>query len=107
MDYVWYVYMMADHPGGMLYIGITNNLVRRIEEHKGGVADGFTKRYQLYHLVYYEIYVTPYDAIRREKQLKHWKRTWKIRLVKTENRYGMIWRMIFDGSTDPRLREGD
>ena len=76
---------MADHPGGLLYIGITNNLLRRVEEHKNGACNGFTKRYWMHHLVYYEIYSTPYDAIKREKQLKHWNRAWKIRLVKTEN----------------------
>jgi putative endonuclease len=85
MNHIWYVYIMADHPGGLLYIGITNNLLRRVEEHKNGACNGFTKRYWMHHLVYYEIYSTPYDAIKREKQLKHWNRAWKIRLVKTEN----------------------
>jgi len=85
MEKFWCVYMMADHPGGLLYIGMTNNLLRRVEEHKNEKVDGFTKRYQMHRLVYYETYSTPYDAIRREKQLKHWNRAWKIRLVKTDN----------------------
>ncbi len=93
MDRVWYVYIMADHPGGLLYVGITNNIVRRVEEHKNGVADGFTKKYRTHCLVYYETYVTPYGAIHREKQLKHWNRAWKIRLVKTDN---PTWRDLSD-----------
>ncbi len=85
MNKSYYVYILADHPGGLLYIGITNNLVRRAEEHKREAIDGFTKKYHLCRLVYYEFYSNPLDAIRREKQLKHWNRAWKIRLIKTEN----------------------
>jgi putative endonuclease len=93
MDKSWYVYIMADHPGGLLYIGITNNIFRRIEEHKNNAVDGFTKRYQIHHLVYYETYMTPYEAITREKQLKHWNRAWKIRLIKTDNPF---WKDLSD-----------
>ena len=93
MDCTWYVYMMADHPGGLLYIGITNDLFRRVEEHKNGAIDSFTKHYQMYRLVYYETYSTPYDAIIREKQLKHWDRAWKIRLIKTGNPF---WKDLSD-----------
>jgi putative endonuclease len=67
MDKLYYVYLLADHPGGLIYIGVTNNLIRRIEEHKLEMVDGFTKQYHLHSLVYYEIYSTPTDAIRREK----------------------------------------
>ena len=57
MDPVWYVYMMADHPGGLLYVGITNDLLRRVEEHKSGIVDGFTKKYQIHCLIYYETFL--------------------------------------------------
>lgn len=85
MEKNYFVYIMANHPGGLLYIGITSDLFRRVEEHKREIIDGFTKHYRMHLLVYYETYSVPYDAIRREKQLKHWNRAWKIRLIKTEN----------------------
>lgn len=64
-----------------LYVGVTNNLGRRVFEHKHKFADGFTKQYKLTKLVYYEMFTDIAEAIRREKQLKHWNRTWKLRLI--------------------------
>ena len=85
MEKLYYVYIMNNRPGGALYVGFTSNLIGRVQEHKNGVFEGFTKQYGLKRLVYYETYKTPQDAIAREKQLKHWNRDWKIRLIKTDN----------------------
>lgn len=76
----YYVYIMANNRP-TLYIGVTNNLVRRIFEHKHKMVEGFTKQYNLTKLVYYEAYTDITIAIEREKQLKHWNRTWKLRLI--------------------------
>lgn len=71
---------------GTLYIGMTNNMERRMYEHKNGLIDGFSKRYRLSKLVYFEFYQFVNDAIKREKQLKNWKRDWKISLIEEENK---------------------
>ncbi len=68
-----------------LYIGFTNNLVRRMYEHKKGIIEGFSKKYNLTKLVYYEIFTDVQQAIRREKQLKNWHREWKINLIESAN----------------------
>lgn len=81
----YWVYMLASKLGGTPYIGVTNNLVRRVYEHKMGLADGFTKRYRIYRLVYYEQYDDIETAILREKRLKKWNRAWKIRLIEEVN----------------------
>ncbi len=69
-----------------IYIGITNNIVRRVYEHKNKLIEGFTKKYNLTRLVYYEIFKEAKDAIKREKQLKNWHRQWKINLIETMNK---------------------
>ena len=79
------VYILSSQRNGTLYVGITNNLVRRIWEHKNQKTDGFTKKYEVHHLVYYEIHENPESAITREKQLKKWNRLWKIRLIEEKN----------------------
>lgn len=68
-----------------LYIGITSNLIRRVYEHKQGFVDGFTKKYNLKTLLYFEVFNSPEEAIVREKQLKHWNREWKLELIKKAN----------------------
>jgi putative endonuclease len=68
-----------------LYIGVTSNLVKRVYEHKSDLSDGFSKKYQIHFLVYYEIHSLAHEAILREKQLKKWKREWKIELIEREN----------------------
>ncbi len=85
MDKRFYVYIVANKPRGVLYIGVTNNIVHRVEQHKNGGVDGFTKKYRLHKLAYYETHDTPYDAIQREKRLKFWHRAWKIELIEREN----------------------
>lgn len=76
-----WVYIVTNRPNGILYIGVTGDLARRVGEHKRGVADGFTKRYGLSRLVYAEPHQDMRSAIQREKTLKHWSRAWKVRLI--------------------------
>ena len=85
MPKTYFVYIMTNKAGGTLYVGVTNNLGLRVEQHKKGVVSGFTKNYHLHILVYYEETESILHAIGREKRLKHWNRSWKIRLIKTEN----------------------
>lgn len=79
------VYIMTNKPYGTLYVGVTSDLVNRIWQHKEHVADGFTKKYDLIKLVYFEQHQTMESAILREKQLKQWNRDWKIRLIQQQN----------------------
>ena len=81
----YYVYILTNKPRGTLYIGMTNNLVRRGYEHRNGLADGFTKKYNLKMLVYFEVFNRVEDAILREKRLKKWNRQWKIDLIEKVN----------------------
>ena len=80
-----YVYIMASRKNGTLYIGVTSNLIKRIHQHKESSIDGFTKKYNVHTLVWYEIHDDIRVAIRREKQLKKWRRAWKIRLIEENN----------------------
>ncbi len=81
----YYVYMLASNKNGTLYIGVTNNLIRRIYEHKEGLVEGFTKKYNIKRLVFYEETNDVESAIIREKQMKKWKRQWKIDLIQKNN----------------------
>lgn len=81
----YYVYILASQRNGTLYIGMTNNLRRRVEEHKQGLIPGFTQKYKVHLLVYFEEYNDPRDAIAREKQLKWWRRSWKLGLIESFN----------------------
>lgn len=83
--HMYYVYIVTNKPFGTLYIGVTNDLIRRIYEHKEKLVPGFTKRYGLNQLVYYEIHATVDDAIKREKQMKEWNRNWKLRRIMDMN----------------------
>ncbi|MFA5360139.1 MAG: GIY-YIG nuclease family protein [Patescibacteria group bacterium] len=80
-----YLYIIASGKNGTLYIGITANLQNRINEHKQGLVEGFTKKYNIKNLVYYEIFGDIKEAITKEKQLKKWKREWKIKLIEKYN----------------------
>jgi putative endonuclease len=84
-DRQYYVYMMSNQPYGTLYVGITNDLVRRVWEHKNGFVDGFTDRHELKRVVWYEIHGSAYEAIRREKLIKKWHRDWKVNRVQEMN----------------------
>jgi putative endonuclease len=81
----YWVYILASRIGGTLYVGVTNNLVRRVYEHKMGLAEGFTKKYKVHRLVYFEQYSDIENAIVREKRLKKWNRAWKIKLIEELN----------------------
>ena len=81
----FYVYILASRIGGTLHIGVTNDLIRRVGEHKLKLVEGFTGKYGVVRLVYFEIVDDPENAIRREKRLKKWNRAWKIRLIEEGN----------------------
>jgi putative endonuclease len=81
----YYVYLLASDRNGTLYIGVTNDIVRRVFEHKSKVVPGFTKRYAVDELVWFEIYDDPTSAITREKELKKWQREWKVELIEKQN----------------------
>ena len=83
--YKGFVYILASKRNGTLYVGVTNDLVRRTAEHKGHVNQGFTSRYNVTNLVYFEPYPDFAQAIAREKQLKKWRRAWKIALIEKDN----------------------
>ena len=89
----FYVYILASRYKGTLYVGVTRDLSRRIGEHKGGVVPRFTKEYGVHRLVCVEDCTSAQDAIAREKQLKHWKRDWKIELIERDN---LEWRDLSD-----------
>ena len=82
---IFWVYILASKIGGTLYIGVTNDLVRGVFEHRSEVVRGFTKRYGVHRLVYFEQFSDIESAIRREKRLKKWNRAWKIRLIEEAN----------------------
>jgi putative endonuclease len=89
----FYVYILASRPGGSLYVGVTNDLVRRVNEHKDELAAGFTKKYNVKRLLHFEVYDTAYQAIQREKNIKHWPRVYKTRLIAEQNE---TWRDLYD-----------
>ncbi len=82
----FYIYILASQKNGTLYIGVTNNLERRILEHKNKINNGFTTKYNVSQLMYFESFTSILDAIKREKQLKKWNRKWKIDLIELENK---------------------
>jgi putative endonuclease len=79
------VYILASKRNGTLYIGVTSDLIKRIWEHKNNMVQGFTKRYSVHHLVWYELHESMESAIRRENRLKGWKRVWKLELIERTN----------------------
>ena len=89
------VYILASQRNGVLYVGVTSDLEGRMSEHDQALIDGFTKRYGVKQLVYYEFHNSMDEAIRREKQLKEWKRAWKVRLIESVN---PEWRNLFNPS---------
>jgi len=80
-----YVYLLASRKEGTLYLGVTKDLIRRVAEHKQRVLPGFTKRYDVRRLVWFETYDAPIEAITREKEIKMWRRDWKVALIEKEN----------------------
>ncbi len=88
------VYILASKRNGTLYIGVTSDLPKRAWEHKNDVVEGFTKRYSVHRLVYYEMHEDMESAIRREKHMKKWNRAWKLELIEKQN---PDWRDLWEG----------
>jgi len=92
MEKQFYVYILANKRNGTLYLGVTSDLVKRVWQHKNNLTEGFTKKYGIKKLVYYEVYQDIVNAIEREKQLKKWKRLWKLELIEEKN---AEWRDLY------------
>ena len=92
----YYVYILASKKNGTLYIGVTNDLLKRVHQHKNDLVEGFTRKYKVHNLVHYEAYNWVQDAIIREKRMKKWKRQWKIALIEKSN---PDWEDLFEGLT--------
>ena len=88
------VYILASQRNGTLYIGVTSDLIKRVWEHKNNCVEGFTKKYGVHQLVYFEFHDDMVSAITREKQLKKWKRDWKLRLIEEQN---PDWKDLYEG----------
>jgi putative endonuclease len=93
MNKTYYVYMLASERNGTLYIGVTGDLLQRVYEHKNDIIEGFTKKYQVHRLVYFEAHRSVEEAILREKQMKKWRRQWKIELIEKEN---LDWKDLYE-----------
>lgn len=96
MDKTFFTYMPASGRYGTLYVGVTSDLVRRVWEHRERHGDGFTKKYGLKQLVWFELHENAISAITREKQVKKWNRDWKIKLIQEENPQ---WRDLYEDLT--------
>ena len=83
----FWVYMLASRPRGTLYVGVTNGIIRRVDQHRAGTASGFSRRYKVHTLVWFEEFASIREAIQREKTLKKWPRAWKVNLVERANRH--------------------
>jgi putative endonuclease len=93
MDKQFYVYILASKRNGTLYTGVTSNLVQRVWQHKHNVVKGFTKKYNVKILVYFEVHPDAESAIIREKQIKKWRRSWKLQLIEKKN---PDWKDLYD-----------
>ena len=82
---MFYVYLLASRKQGTLYLGVTRDLVRRVYQHREKLTPGFTSRYDIRRLVWFEVYDDPVNAIEREKEIKKWRRAWKIALIEKDN----------------------
>ena len=87
------VYILVSKRNGTLYTGVTSDLIKRVYEHKNGLADGFTRKYNVHHLVYFELHEDMNGAITREKQIKKWNRAWKVELIERGN---PEWKDLYD-----------
>jgi len=104
----YYVYIMAKAKNSTFYTGVTNDLIRRVYEHKNDLADGFTKKYGIKTLVYYEIHQDIHEAIIREKLIKKWKREYKLNVIEQMNpNWQDLYFDLLGCQPDPAMRRGD
>ncbi|MCJ9429487.1 GIY-YIG nuclease family protein [Kordiimonas marina] len=106
MEKAGYTYILASKKNGTLYVGVTSDLIKRIWQHREGVQAGFTSRYNVKRLVYYEVFGDMSLAIEREKQLKRWHRPWKVNLIEEKN---PDWKDLYPGlvgEMDPETSSG-
>lgn len=96
MEKTYYVYLLASGRYGTLYAGVTSDLIKRAWQHQEGLVEGFTKKYEVKKLVWYEVHKDVHAAITREKQIKKWNRAWKIRLIQEQN---PLWRDLYEDVT--------
>jgi putative endonuclease len=94
MKETFFVYILASQRRGTLYVGVTSDLIKRVYEHKSGLVHGFTKHYGVHRLVYYEMAENAEVALSRERQIKKWKRVWKLKLIEECN---PEWKDLYDG----------
>jgi putative endonuclease len=90
----YWTYILASKPRGTLYVGVTNGLIKRLDEHRAGIGSAFTRKYKIHNLVWYEEFARIEDAIQREKNLKHYVRDWKINLIERTNPH---WSDLYPG----------
>jgi putative endonuclease len=83
----YWVYLLASRPRGTLYVGVTNGIIRRIDQHRSGKVSGFTRRYKVHQLVWFQEFASIREAIQREKTIKEWPRAWKVNLIEETNRH--------------------
>jgi putative endonuclease len=108
-DHLYFVYMLASKPYGTLYTGVSNDIIKRVREHKEGILPGFTKKYDVKTLVWYETHADIHEAIAREKKIKRWRRDWKISMIEENNpRWADLYPALAgDGSRiGPSVRPG-
>ncbi len=104
MQKAFYVYILASRKNGTLYVGVTSDLIKRVWQHKNSVVEGFTSKYTVHNLVYFEQYANAESAIRREKRLKSWKRQWKLELIDKTNPQ---WLDQYPALLDPLVKPKD
>ena len=97
----YFVYLLTNRTDGTLYCGVSNDLLRRLSEHRAGQVDSFTRKYNCHHLVWFEHHSDVTEAIRREKRIKKWNRAWKLRLIEESN---PGWRDLAEGLGFEKLR---
>lgn len=90
---MYHIYLLASKPKGVLYVGSTSELVQRVWQHKQGLVDGFTKKYNVNKLVYFEHSISAYEMVTRERQIKKWKREWKLNLIEKKN---PAWKDLYE-----------
>lgn len=93
MSKQYFVYILASKKDGVLYTGFTSSIKKRIWEHRSSIVDSFSKKYFVKKLVYYEVYESPEEAILREKRIKKWNRSWKVKLIEKEN---VQWKDLYE-----------